>query len=183
MTVSVPDSDRLRFRLMSADDAALFLDLDSDPEVMRFINGGTPTTQQQFADVYVPRINAFRNAEKGWGFWQVNIKGNDAFIGWILVRPMNFFNENKDENDIELGWRFKQASWGKGYATEAADSVLQALKQQIGYSKFTAIAVSDNTGSIKIMSKLGMTFIKKDLHKDPLGDQEVEYHQLTFNDK
>lgn len=181
MTISIADSDRLSFRLMDVSDKPLFLDLDSDPEVMKFINGGNPTTEQEYQDIYIPRHTAFRNPDKGWGFWAVFIKETDTFAGWILVRPMDFFNEEKDLENIELGWRFKQLTWGKGYATEAAQAVMSAMKEQAGYTRFTAIAVSDNTGSIKIMQKLGMNFLKKQLHKDPLGDLDVEYYELSYN--
>lgn len=179
MTISVSNSERLSFRLLDITDESLFLDLDSDPEVMKFINGGKPTTKQEFHDVYVPRQQAFRNPAQGWGFWGVTIKGSDTFLGWILVRPMNFFSDNKDLNDIEVGWRFKQQVWGKGYATEAAQAVISSLRKQLGYNKFTAIAVADNTGSINIMKKLGMTLIKEDIHKDPLGDQVSVFYQLA----
>lgn len=178
MTVSVLDSERLSFRLMDITDESLFLDLDNDPEVMKFINGGKPTTKQEHLDIHIPRHSAFRNPDKGWGYWATFIKETNTFIGWVLVRPMDFFSEGKDLTNIELGWRFKQLAWGKGYATEAAKAVLQSLKEQVKYNKFTAIAVSDNTGSIKIMQKIGMTFVKKQLHKDPLGDLNVDYYEL-----
>ncbi len=179
MTVSIKDSDRLCFRLMSKEDGALLLDLDSDPEVMRFINGGRPTTQEEIDEKHIPRLLAYRNPDKGWGIWQVNTKQDNAFVGWILARPMHFFSDNTDYTDIELGWRFKQHTWGKGFATEAAQSVLKGLHEQIGYSKFSAIAVSENLGSISVMKKLGMHFVKKELHIDPLFEEEVEYYHMT----
>ena len=48
-------------------------------------------------------------------------------IGWILVRPMDFFSSKPIWHDIELGWRFLRSTWGKGYATEAAIHIQQAL--------------------------------------------------------
>lgn len=180
MTVSVPNSTRLSYRLMTPNDGALILDLDSDPEVMKYINGGKPTTEQELEQVYIPRFDAFSNPEQGWGIWLVYTQDDNAFIGWVLARPMNFFTEQRDLKDIELGWRFKQASWGKGYATEAAKAVLQTLHKDLGYNKFSAIAVSDNIGSIKIMKKLGMQFVKKELHQDPLYEEVVEYYQILL---
>lgn len=180
MTLSVANSDRLSYRLLDVSDESLFLDLDSDPEVMKFINGGRPTTKQEFQDVYIPRQQAFRNPQQGWGFWGVNIKDCGTFLGWILVRPMDFFSENKDLNNLELGWRFKKIAWGKGYATEAAQALLNALNKELDYRQFTAVAVEDNLGSINIMKKLGMTFLKQDVHKDPLGDQTSVFYQLTL---
>lgn len=181
MTFSVANSERLSYRLLDITDESLFLDLDSDPEVMKFINGGKPTTQQEFKDVYIPRQKAFRDPQQGWGFWGVSNKEDGTFLGWILVRPMDFFSEHKDLNNLELGWRFKQPAWGKGYATEAAQTLLNTLHQELGYKQFTAVAVADNQGSINIMKKIGMTFIKQDIHQDPLGDQVSVFYQLSLD--
>ena len=62
------------------------------------------------------------------GALQVNIIESNTFIGWVLVRPMGFF-EQPDYSDLEIGWRFKQMSWGKGYASEAALAVAHAVCQ------------------------------------------------------
>jgi RimJ/RimL family protein N-acetyltransferase len=38
-----------------------------------------------------------------------------------------------------------------------------------------------NAASINIMKKLGMSYIKTDIHRDPLGDEEVVYYTLEIN--
>jgi len=123
---------------------------------------------------------SYINHKKGWGLWKVSLLENNEFIGWILVRPMDFFSDNPMFENLELGWRFKEEFWGKGYATESALCVMNALANNKSASQFTAIAVSENTASISIMKKLGMKFIKKDMHKDPLGDMLVEYYSVTI---
>ena len=59
---------------MSADDAELLYQLDQDPEVMRFITGGNPSSMEQINNILVPRMESYSNEQKGWGLWQV--KGN-----------------------------------------------------------------------------------------------------------
>jgi RimJ/RimL family protein N-acetyltransferase len=93
---------------------------------------------------------------------------------------MDFFNESPQWDNLELGWRFKQSAWGKGYGTEAAKAIIAALQQQKGYRRFAAIALQGNDASCNIMKKLGMKYVKTDLHKDPLGDMEVLYYQLDL---
>lgn len=174
----INNSDRLSFQLMDEKDTQDLFDLDQNPEVMKFINGGKPTSIEDIKNIFLPRMASYTNAEKGWGLWSVKVSESRSFIGWVLVRPMDFFSDNPQFNDLELGWRFKQESWGKGYATEAAKSIMQALIENKSASQYSAIAVTDNTASIGIMKKLGMQFIKHDLHKDPLGDLEVDYYSL-----
>ncbi len=178
--MKVENTPRLRIELMDADDAQLLFELDQDPEVMRYINGGVVTTMEEINDVYLPRMAHYRNEEKGWGLWKVTVLDNNSFIGWILVRPMDFFSDKPEFENIELGWRFKQAAWGKGYATEAAKQIQDTLLKRDDVKAVSAIAVDDNIGSINIMKKLGMQFVKQYVHQDSmLGDMDVVYYRLS----
>ncbi|WP_371186705.1 GNAT family N-acetyltransferase [Thalassotalea maritima] len=125
----------------------------------------------------MPRLAQYRNPEKGWGVWQVNDKNAGEFIGWILIRPMYFFTDAPAWHDIEIGWRFKQRTWGQGFATEAAKHIMQTLtiSQDIGY--FSAIVDADNLASIGVMKKLGMDYLKTDTHPD-VADATVEFYQV-----
>ena len=158
--MQVPDSFRLRFHFMTAADAELFLQLDSDPEVMRYINGGKVSTPESIQDWYIPRLEKYADQDKGWGLWGASEKESGDFIGWILVRPMGFFGGERDDEDLELGWRFIREAWGKGYGTEAARAVMAALEDN-GYEKFTAYAMKENAASINIMQKIGMEFLRE----------------------
>ena len=69
---------------------------------------------------------------------------------------MGFFSDTPDFSDIEVGWRFKQASWGKGYAIEAAGAICSELEKQRQVKAISATALTSNVGSINVMKKLGM---------------------------
>lgn len=180
--MKIPNSERLKFELMNEQDAHLFFELDQNPEVMRYINGCKITPMEDVLDIYIPRMNSYKNDKLGWGQWKVTIKGTNEFIGWILVRPVDFFSDNPQLDNLEMGWRFKQTTWGKGYATEAAQSIAFAVSQTKQVSKISAIALEGNLASIKIMTKLGMKYIKTYLHKDPLGDIEAVYYEIKADD-
>lgn len=174
--MNIGPSNRLSYRMLTEQDADLLFELDQDEAVMRYLNGGIRTSMDDILNRFIPRLKAFYNPEKGWGLWQVNTLDSNEYIGWILVRPMFFFNEHRNDKDLELGWRFKQKAWGKGYATEAADHIANAIIAVNKPDAFSAIAVEENLGSIAIMKKLGMTFVKKDLHIDPVWQAEVVYY-------
>lgn len=176
--MQINDSERLSYALMGADDVDLLFELDQDVEVMRYINGGKITTMQEVHEVFLPRMAKYTNAEKGWGLWKVHITATGTFIGWVLVRPMDFFNQQPQWDNWELGWRFKRMAWGFGYGTEAAQHIMSALKTNTAVKKFSAIVVPENHASINIMRKLGMRYIKTDLHQDPLGDMQVAYYEI-----
>lgn len=180
--MQVKDSARLSYRLLTPQDAQLLADLDSDPEVMKYITGGQTNSLEEVKAVYIPRLTEYTDEIKGWGLWGCFELQNKAFIGWILVRPANFFSEQRNDQDLELGWRFKQASWGKGFATEAAQHLIPDLiAANPILTHLSAIAEEENLGSINIMKKLGMSYVKKGLHKDILGDMEVVYYHKVLN--
>ncbi|MDN3637650.1 GNAT family N-acetyltransferase [Simiduia curdlanivorans] len=175
--LAIAASARLSYSLMDADDAELLFELDQDPEVMKYINGGKPNSRETINRVMVPRMQSYRNPEKGWGLWKVCVTETDQFIGWVLVRPKGFFTDEPEWDNLELGWRFLRASWGKGYCTEAALQLANALSEQPSVKVLSALALPDNAGSISVMKKLGMIYVKTDLHRDPLGDQQVVFYQ------
>ncbi|MCW8865093.1 MAG: GNAT family N-acetyltransferase [Colwellia sp.] len=177
--IKIENSSRLSYRLLGKEDAQILWQLDQDPEVMKFINGGKPNSMETINDVFIPRMLAYLNAEQGWGIWQVCDKNTQEYFGWVLVRPMDFFTDTPKLDDIELGWRFFQKSWGKGYATEAAIAIKNAIASQTNIHHVSALAYEDNIGSIGVMKKLGMEFIKRYEHKDPIGDFMAVHYQMS----
>jgi RimJ/RimL family protein N-acetyltransferase len=176
----VKDSSRLSFRLMDKNDAEALWLLDQDPEVMLFLNGGKPSTKKDISEIMIPRMMSYRNESKGWGIWQVCDASTQEYLGWVLVRPMHFFSEKPDYEDIELGWRFFKNAWGKGYASEAAQALTNAIACQSEAKFVSALAVIDNLASIGVMKKIGMHFKKKYLHTDPIGDFTAVHYQLPI---
>lgn len=175
--MKVNDSARLSYQLITEGDVELLYQLDQDPEVMRYINGGEPSSMKQIVEVFIPRVKAFSNPTLGWGLWSVTVKADQSFIGWILIRPMEFFTPNPELDNLEIGWRFKQNSWGYGYATEAALAVKAVVVQDSSVMKISAIADEENNASITVMKKIGLTYVKNHLYKTPKGDMQVVYYQ------
>ena len=183
--MDVKNSQRLTYRLMTKDDAQDLFELDSDPDVMRYITQGQTTPMEEVLSVFIPRFEKYTNAAQGWGLWKVNLETTDEFLGWILIRPMGFYSDTPELDNLEIGWRFKQLTWGKGYATEAATAVKDALANlaitnNTGVTYLSAIADTANSGSINIMKKLGMKHVKSYEHKS--GDEIIpaEYYKMAL---
>ena len=178
--MKITNSTRLNYQLMDEKDAALLFELDQDPDVMKYINGGNPTSMDDIVNIFVPRVLSFTNKERGWGLWKITRNEDQQFLGWVLVRPMDFFTEQRDDTDLELGWRFNKAAWGAGYATEAAKHIAAHLKQNPHTLAFSASALEGNSGSINIMKKLGMRYIKHFTHTDARGDHNAVLYSMTL---
>lgn len=181
--MKIADSTRLSFRLMNNQDEDLLFDLDQDPQVMKYISDGVVSTRETIRDVFIPRMQAYRDSDKGWGLWQVNLSETNEYLGWVLVRPMYFFSEHPEFDNIELGWRFFRSTWGKGYASEAALHIKNHFAQNPNYRAFSAIADENNLASIGVMKKIGMSYIKTYRHIDPLFECEVAYYQCINSTK
>lgn len=163
---------------MGQEDAQSLWELNQDPEVMKFINGGKPESMADICSQYLPRLKKFTKAKYGWGIWRVCDKVSNEYLGWVLVRPMDFFTDRPKLNDIEIGWRFFKKAWGKGYATEAAIAIKDAVANQTNIHYVSALALKDNIGSIAVMKKMGMDFIKEYTHIDPMGDFIAVHYQM-----
>ncbi len=57
----------------------------------------------------------------------------------------------------ELGWRVRRDRWGRGYAPEAARAALGFAFGELGLDRVVSCIHSENTASIRVAEKLGMT--------------------------
>ncbi len=187
--LKIPASKRLSYRLVDvslAGDQAFLFELDQDPQVMRYITNGQPTSLQHFQQWFLPRIQSFTNATEGWGLWMLSCLETEAVMGWILVRPVDFFSEDPKQqptqwDNLEIGWRLSRSYWGQGYSTEAASQILKQLIKRRSIKKLTATALVENSASINIMKKLGLTLLRHYNHKDEHGEFPAVVYEKTID--
>jgi len=98
------------------------------------------------------------------GRWAVHLKPDLEFIGWcgLKARP--------ERNEIDLGYRFKKRSWGKGYATEAAFACIKYGFEKLNLPRIVGRDIMANENSFRVLEKCGMTYIGEEtvdgyLHK------------------
>ena len=58
-----------------------------------------------------------------------------------------------DENQREIGYRFRQKYWGIGYGTELTKNMLEYCFNELGLEMVTADVNIDNISSVKILEK------------------------------
>ncbi|ELP65122.1 GNAT family N-acetyltransferase [Streptomyces turgidiscabies] len=163
------ETERLALRRFTADEADLLIELDSDPAVMRHLTGGNPTAPELVRDRYLPNILAGYEKWGGdLGLFAAQEKDGGAFIGWFVLRP----EPEGPLDEVELGYRLRQASWGKGYATEGSRALLRKAFTELSVRMVWAETMSVNHGSRNIMQKLAMTFV--DTIPTPSGMERVE---------
>lgn len=164
MKVSL-ETSRLVLRQFTLEDVDNLVALDSDRAVMRFINGGTPSDRQIIQKQILKWLTYYEKYEN-YGLWASIEKSTQDFIGWFHFYPAteNAFAVELNlvsDNEIALGYRLCQSSWGKGYATEASQALLTKGFDEWGVQKVSAWALIANKASIRVMEKVGLQFEKE----------------------
>ena len=165
------ETDRLVLRRFTPDDVDDLTALDSDPAVMRYINGGRPTTRDEMRDDYLPWWLAYYERGDRWGFWAAIEKATGAFLGWFHLRP----NEGDPDDEPELGYRLVRSSWGKGYATEGSVALVRKAFEELGARRVYASTMVVNGASSRVMEKAGLRFVRV-FHADWPDRIEGEEH-------
>jgi [ribosomal protein S5]-alanine N-acetyltransferase len=155
------ETPRLLLRQFTEQDVDKLVALDSDSEVMRFINGGFPSSYQAIAETFLPDVLSYYKDYDNLGFWAIIEKSSQEFMGWIVLRPESRFRFAKllnvaESDALELGYRLRKISWGQGYATEASQALITKAFTEGDFRKIIAWALPENKASIRVMEKLGL---------------------------
>jgi RimJ/RimL family protein N-acetyltransferase len=157
---AVLETERMYFRQFRDADAQLLFELDSDPEVMRFISKGKPTPLARIQGEIIPKFLEYYRRNPPQGFWAAHLREAGSFIGWFHLRP-----DIKSAGEMELGYRLQRNVWGRGLATEGSKALLGKAFNEWAYEKVCARTLSDNMASRRVMEKAGLCF-ECDFHYD-----------------
>lgn len=151
------ETERLILRELLPTDINGMYELDSDPEVHKYLGNKPVTNKDQIVDV----ISLIRQQylDHGIGRWAIIDKKNNEFIGWTGLK---FVTEktNNHKNYYDLGYRLIKKYWGRGIATESALASLEYAFDKLDLKEIYAIANFENIGSNHILKKVGLKFIE-----------------------
>ena len=74
--------------------------------------------------------------------------------------------------DYELGFVLRRSAWGRGYATEIGRGQLEYGFGTLGLRRLLALVSPNNSASITVLKKIGMTF-HSTVQNDQRGDRQV----------
>ncbi len=148
---------RLILRSFTEADADNLYALDSDPQVMRWLTGGAPTSRDKIERDILPGFLRSYDRFPGFGVWAADEKASGDFVGWFGFRPPD---DAATAETVSLGYRLRRAVWGRGYATEGARALIRQGFAELGVRRVVATTYQDNLASRRVMEKLGMTLIR-----------------------
>jgi RimJ/RimL family protein N-acetyltransferase len=162
-------TERLLLRKLDADDLDALVELDSDPEVMRYINDGVPNSRALYLESLLPRMLAWAEDDPV-GFYAAIHEG--AWVGWFHLRP-----SIADELALEIGYRLRRTAWGRGLATEGSRVLASFAADELRPPWIDGCARPDNLASIAVLRKCGLDYVDNRMH--PRGAVEVAFYRAS----
>jgi len=147
----VLETERLRLRWLTLDDAPFIIELVNDPSFIRFIGDKGVRTIAD-AEKYILNGPLASYEQYGYGLYATELKDESVPIGicGILKR------ETLPHPDI--GFAFLPAYWKQGYAFEAAAGVMKYARNALNVDTILAITTPENEASGKLLRKIGLSF-------------------------
>lgn len=149
---------RLCLRRLTTAHLSDLVELDADPEVMRYISNGEPNSRERYEEVLLPRMLAWD--DEPYGFLAAYDAATEAFVGWFHLRP----TVAPGETMLELGYRLRRSAWGMGLATEGSRALVRYAFDELDQAAVDACADPRNAASIHVMEKCGMRFAGTFVH-------------------
>lgn len=146
------ETERLLLREFSVIDSENFYRLNENPNVIKY-TGNTPFKTIEEARFFLENYNDY--SENGFGRWAVLNKKNSEFLGWCGLK----YDKGSDETDI--GFRFFEEQWNKGFATESAKACLDYGFKTLKLKSIIGRAMLKNEASIQVLKKIGLVFEKE----------------------
>jgi RimJ/RimL family protein N-acetyltransferase len=155
------ETERLSLRRFTHDDVDNLVELDSDPQVMRYITGGRATPREEIEHQELPAFLRTYGRNDGFGFWAAVEKSTGTFLGWFHLRPP----ADGPPDEPELGYRLRRAAWGNGYASEGSRALVEKAFADLGARRVWAETMAVNVASRRVMEKAGLRYVRT-FHQD-----------------
>lgn len=167
-------TERLRLRRLTLDDAELMLAIWNDPAFMRHVaDRGIRTIEEARQAMSDGVLKLYE--DYGYGPYRVALSSDDTAIGICGI----FRRDGLDDPDI--GYALLPDFYSMGYALEAAVAVVDHARDDLGIDYMVAIISPDNGPSIHLVKKLGLEFER--MLRLPGDDNDVALYGIRFDDK
>lgn len=150
------ETNRLRVRKLIESDLNAFHKMQSNPLVMQYTTGIVKSLEGHRIEVN-ELISKYTLVDNSFWIYAIERKTDATFVGTVAL-------VKNGEND-EIGYRFLQEYWGKGFGTEVCKGLIDYCKKN-NFVKLTAYAVDVNIASKKILEKLHFKIVKKQIAED-----------------
>mgnify|MGYP001344767243 CR=1 FL=1 len=152
MTPPIIDTKRLYFEKITEKHLENLYSLLSNKKVMKYFPS---TLNRDETKEFYEKIQE-RYQDDGYCFLAVIRKQDKPFLGICgLLRQ-----EVENEVQTEIGYRFLNEYWGKGYATEAVKGCVEYVKDKQLADSLIILSVPENIPSVKVAKRSGFSYLQ-----------------------
>lgn len=152
------ETERLILRELRSTDLDGMFELDSDPEVHKYLGNKPVTTIEESQKILESVIYQYK--ERGIGRWAAIEKSTGDFIGWSGLRLNTEYNMNGFTKYYDVGYRFIKRYWGKGYATESGKASVNYAFSVLKLPELYGTTEIGNEASHKALLKIGLNYVE-----------------------
>ncbi|MEU4194614.1 GNAT family N-acetyltransferase [Kribbella sp. NPDC026611] len=153
----VYETDRLVVRDWAEQDGDRVFDIYRRWEVSRWLGAVPRVMADRGAASKVIQRWSERNQDPTYGIWAVEERSSGTVAGTVLLVPLPEPSDGTaSKGEVEVGWHFHPDAWGRGLATESARGAIEH-GFRAGLSEIHAVVRPDNTASLAVCHRLGMT--------------------------
>jgi RimJ/RimL family protein N-acetyltransferase len=170
-TRSELETTRLVLRRLEFDDASFVMALLNEPSFIQNI-GDRGVRSLEDAKRYLREGPMAMYDSYGFGLWHTALKSDATPVGMCGLLQREYFK------DPDVGFAFFPEFWGRGFAFEAAEATLRHGLVKYGMKRVIATVAVGNTGSIRVLEKLGMEFER--MYDNKPGEPQVRLYGRTL---
>jgi RimJ/RimL family protein N-acetyltransferase len=152
------ETERLILRPFELSDAEALFEMDSNPNVHKYLWQKPLTTIEEVYG-YIEMVQK-QYVKHNIGRFSTIIKETGELIGWTGIKFVDDHVENGNTNFYDYGYRLNEKFWGKGYATEASIAWLEYGFKEMKIDTMNAYTHAENGASNHILEKIGMNFME-----------------------
>ena len=170
------ETPRLILRQFTENDVDNLFELNSDPEVMRYLTAGKQTPREVIRDEIIPfHLGVYKRLDR-LGTWAAESTATGEFLGWFHFRA----GPQTDITNVDLGYRLRRSTWNMGYATEGSRALISMRFTSMSVERVFAHTMTVNAASRRVLEKCGLTLIRTIPYEGPdtiegSEQDEVEY--------
>lgn len=154
------ETEQLLLRSVQSCDAAFLHEILASPQVRKYLGGPVAKAQHE------ARFQSYLRGARGIGIWVVVLKAENAPCGLIVLNP------HREHDAYEISYEFHPSHWGKGYATQAVNKVVEHAFTDIKLTCIVAETQSANKASIRLLISLNFQEMKR---LERFGEEQVIY--------
>jgi RimJ/RimL family protein N-acetyltransferase len=149
LAVDLPiETDRLVLRAHRREDLDDLVRFHSDPEVVRHVPWPVRDRAATAETLETKLGQTSLDAPGQWLVLAVEVRATGTVIGEVLLKWAS-------DRQGELGFAFGRDHQGRGYAAEAATSMLRLAFDDLGFHRVSAVVVEGNAASSRLLERLG----------------------------